>query len=101
MALTGGLYASVLEGGERPVIGDVVQGTSCSRGLEATKETIRPDIMLNPNRYEGGWGRRGEWIWNVNEEAGHTEDRRLVCQQSVKGKMGGSNRSSLFIGLGV
>ena len=24
-------------------------------------------------------------IRDVNEEAGHTEDRRLVCQQSVKG----------------
>ena len=75
----------------------MINGTSSSGGLETAKEAIQPEVVFDSDRYEGRRSRGGEGVWNIDNEARHTMDRHLVCQQSVKGKMGGSNRSSLFI----
>ena len=75
----------MMEGGERSVVGFVMELVRSPRSLQTSQNVIRPEIVFDTNRYERRGNRRKEGIWKVDERLGHTGDRHLVCQQSVNG----------------
>ena len=70
-----------MEGGEWTVIGLVMEAFRSSRSLQASQNSISPEVVFDTDRYERRGSRRREGIRDVYEQLGHTVDRRLVCQQ--------------------
>ena len=65
----GGKNVPEMEGGERPVVRLVMEEPRGFRSLQASKDSIGPDIVFDSDGNERGRNRRGEWIGDVQVTA--------------------------------